>query len=53
MRIIVADAQADVARITHCNRWEERAGIQLISRPVGARGINSMKGNIECNQEIS
>jgi hypothetical protein len=51
MRIIVADAQADVARITHCDRWEERAGIQLIPSPVGARRINSMKGNIDASRK--
>jgi hypothetical protein len=51
MRIIVAVAQADVSRITHCNRWEARAGIQHIPRPVGARRINSMKGNIDATRK--
>jgi hypothetical protein len=51
MRLIVADAQVHVARITHCNRWEEQAGFQLISRPVGARRINSMKGNIDATRK--
>jgi hypothetical protein len=51
MRIIVAVAQADVARITHCNRWEEPAGTQLTPRPVGARRINSRKGNINATRK--